>query len=381
MKAQRAWLRADLEANKDAKWTVVLSHQASYHRYTTGGYSRNTLGDILDEYDVDLVIQGHSHLVTRSYPINNGEIASKNNLDVVTKGEGTVYMLVGASAYNHDRFDDLVNTEETAVVVTQEKTQSSYAVFEVTENSLKVTVKQLDGLVLDTFTITEKEEEKPVEDAEVESVYNDDFHYFTYQDLNSLGIWETENSGYLSGPKAPSFSSLRLKLKDYQSVQFNWVDFIGGVENYDPTKAYVFEIDAHITSLGDGSGPAQKRALYVAFGGNYNQVGLAVGTEANAEKNTQVGDGPKHQYAYTGNDTFRIRVALYGNSTYCSIVDANGTVLSGTRTQPYYTDIATDKIMQTMVYRCEDGEVYLDNFSFKVCRDVEIEGYGTVPAS
>ena len=381
LKAQRAWLKADLEANKDAKWTVVLAHQPNYHRIATGGYARSTLADIIEGFDVDLVIHGHSHLVARSYPMKDGHIVSKDNLDVINKGEGTVYMLVGASAYNHDRFDDYVNSEEMAVIVTQEKEQSSYAVFDVTEKYIKVTVKQLDGLVLDTFTIMEKEEEKPVEDREVESVYNDDFHYFTYKDLNSLGIWETENSGNLTSPKAPSFSSLRLKLADRQSVQFNWVDFIGGVENYDPTKAYVFEIDAHITSLGDASGPAQKRALYVAFGGNYNQVGLAVQDNANAANNTQVGDGPKHQYAYTGNDTFRIRVALYGNSTYCSIIDANGTVLSGTRTQPYYTDIATDETMQTMVYRCEDGEVYLDNFSFKVCNDVEIEGYGTVPAS
>ena len=381
MKAQRAWLKADLEANKDAKWTIVLSHQATYHRYTSGGYSRDTLADILDEFDVDLVIQGHSHLVTRSYPINNGEIAKKDNLDVINKGDGTIYMLVGASAYNHDRFDDYVNSEETAVIVTQEKTQSSYAVFSVTENSITVTVKQLDGLVLDTFTIVDKEEAEEPEDKEVISSYDDDFHYFTYKDLNALGLWETENSGYLSGAKAPSFSSLRLKLTDRQSVQFNWIKYIGGIENYDPNLAYVFEIDAHITSLGDGEGTAQKRALYAAFGGNYNQVGLAVGTDANAANNTQVGDGPKHQYAYTGNDTFRIRIALYGNSTYCSIVDSNGKTLSGTRTQSYYTDVATDTTLQTMVYRCEDGEVYLDNFSFKVCRDVEIDGYGTLPAS
>ena len=380
LKAQRAWLKADLEANKDAKWTVVLAHQPNYHRVATGGYGRSTLADIIEGFDVDLVIHGHSHLVARSYPMKDGQIVSKDNLDVINKGEGTVYMLVGASAYNHDRFDDYVNSEEMAVIVTQEKEQSSYAVFDVTEKYIKVTVKQLDGLVLDTFTILD-EENAEVETEEADLVYNDDFHYFTYADFAALGLWETENSEYLSGAKAPSFSSLRLELADRQSVQFNWVKLIGGVENYDPTKAYVFEIDAHITSLGDASGSAQKRALYVAFGGNYNQVGLAVGDNQNAANNTQVGDGPKHQYAYTGNDTFRIRIALYGNSTYCSIVDANGKTLSGTRTQSYYTNVATDKTLQTMVFRCEDGEVYLDNFSFKVCRDVEIDGYGTVPAS
>ena len=74
--AQRAWLEADLKANQDAKWTVVTVHAPFYHR-TGEAESRGWLSDVVESYGVDLVIQGHSHLVSRTYPMNNGEIVTK----------------------------------------------------------------------------------------------------------------------------------------------------------------------------------------------------------------------------------------------------------------------------------------------------------------
>ena len=376
LKAQRAWLKADLEANKDAKWTVVLAHQGVYHRYG-GGYNRNTLADIIEGFDVDLVIQGHSHLVTRSYPMKDGKIVTKENPNVVTKGDGTVYMLIGATALNHDRITDYPNMEDQAVTVSNVGTQPCYTVFNVTENSIDVSVKQVDGLVLDKFSIVEPEEEEPVSEN---VVYNDDFHYFTYNDLAALGLWETEvySSTVKYTAKAPSYSSLRLKLSDKQSVQFNWLKAIGGIQNYDPNDTYVFEFDANVTNWGANSA-SSTRTLYVAPGGYYNQVGLH-----HSDTTMQVGEGNNGvhpSYTYSGEETFHIKIEWHGKTIISTVTDTKGTTITGSREKDNYVNVATDPLLQTMVFRCEDGTVYIDNFSFKSLSDVEIDGYGTIPSN
>ena len=101
LEAQRAWLEADLKANADAKWTVITVHEPVYHRLG-GSESRPWLYNLIEEYNVDLLIQGHSHLVTRTYPMKDGKIVSKENIDVIQQGSGTVYTTIGSTAYNHD---------------------------------------------------------------------------------------------------------------------------------------------------------------------------------------------------------------------------------------------------------------------------------------
>lgn len=78
---QLNWLKKDLAANKQ-DWTVVYFH---YPPYTKGSYDsdnntgfnlplfklRNLLVPIFDEYQVDLVLTGHSHIYERSKPLKN----------------------------------------------------------------------------------------------------------------------------------------------------------------------------------------------------------------------------------------------------------------------------------------------------------------------
>lgn len=74
-KAQKVWLKEILEKYKDYKWKVVQLHKGPM---STGDHSKN--GDVEDyrdelcpifsKYNVDLVLQGHDHVYTRtaSYP-------------------------------------------------------------------------------------------------------------------------------------------------------------------------------------------------------------------------------------------------------------------------------------------------------------------------
>ena len=161
LEAQRQWLINDLEANRDVKWTVMLIHEPVYHR-VGGEESRPTLADTIEGYGVDLVIQGHSHLVTRTYPMKDGKIVSKAVTDNIKKGTGTVYTTIGSTALNHDGINDTVNIEEMFSITIPELTQAAYTTVSVNNNELVVTTKQINGLVLDAFTI---ESEEPVDEG------------------------------------------------------------------------------------------------------------------------------------------------------------------------------------------------------------------------
>ena len=151
LNAQREWLENDLKANKDAKWTIILVHEAVYHR-VGGNESRPWLYDTIEKYGVDLVIQGHSHLVTRTYPMKDGQIVSKDSVDLIQKGDGTVYTTIGSTTLNHDSIGN-PNVEECMTILTPDNNQPAYTVVSVKDDRIVMTVKQINGYVLDEFTI------------------------------------------------------------------------------------------------------------------------------------------------------------------------------------------------------------------------------------
>ena len=75
--AQLAWLEEVLK-NSTEKWKIIMLHMGVY---STGDHSndsesikiRNLLPPICAKYEVDLVLQGHDHVYTRTYPYYYGE--------------------------------------------------------------------------------------------------------------------------------------------------------------------------------------------------------------------------------------------------------------------------------------------------------------------
>ena len=152
---QREWLKNDLE-NSNAKWKIVMLHIGLY---LARDYRLNNkqLEDIIDECEVDLVLQGHDHYVFRTYPIRNGEIVTKENPSTIKKGTGTVYTILGSAGPK--RYDD-TSTESPycAFFYKSEKTLPTYTTFKVSENKIEAVTKQIDGVVVDTYTIVDTEE-------------------------------------------------------------------------------------------------------------------------------------------------------------------------------------------------------------------------------
>ncbi len=158
IEAQTDWLKKDLEDNADAEWTILMMHEPLYHRLE--GYGRlEGIHKVIEEYGVDLAILGHSHLVTRTYPMKNGEIVSKSVTDEIEAGTGTVYSTIGATAPTRDAYDDHNILESMYTIFTPEKQLPTYTTVSVNAGEIKVTIKQIDGLVVDEYKIFKEVEE------------------------------------------------------------------------------------------------------------------------------------------------------------------------------------------------------------------------------
>lgn len=118
--AQFEWLKADLEANKDAKWIFVLMHKSLY---SGGSHSfdgdveamRAQLVPVFYEYGVDLVLAGHDHTYTVTECLDgNGDPVSRASYDngIITmdaNGSGVMYVTLGTIG---TKFYDYVSNSE-----------------------------------------------------------------------------------------------------------------------------------------------------------------------------------------------------------------------------------------------------------------------------
>lgn len=103
---QFEWLKADLEANKDAKWIFVLMHKSLYsggsHSYDADVVAmRAQLVPVFYKYGVDLVLAGHDHTYTVTACLdgegNPVKRASYNNgiITMDANGSGVMYVTLG----------------------------------------------------------------------------------------------------------------------------------------------------------------------------------------------------------------------------------------------------------------------------------------------
>jgi hypothetical protein len=147
--AEKNWLASDLgQVNRSqTPWIIVTHHQPIYSCDNVHG-SDQGLGDawqpLFDQYQVDLVLNGHVHNYQRSNPVRGSNVNAP-------AGQGTIYVVagaVGAPLYGY-------NTGSCAFSETG-ATTSNYAIVDVKGNTLTFTAYDLMGgdVQLDQFTLT-----------------------------------------------------------------------------------------------------------------------------------------------------------------------------------------------------------------------------------
>ena len=186
-------IKKAVEENKDAKWRVVMFHQDIYgsgldHSDSDGMILRTALTPIMDEFDIDVVLQGHDHTYSRTYQLsssgrytiydknNNGSYGTAYQTDnelcyniesnvkggTVTNPEGTVY--IEANSATGSKFYELIPSQQDYISERSQTWTPTYSVIDVSDDTFKITTydsktrKELVGS--STYTIVKKEEKK-----------------------------------------------------------------------------------------------------------------------------------------------------------------------------------------------------------------------------
>ncbi len=182
---QEKWLRKDLANNKQ-DWLIACVHRP----FHSGGHHRTNIDKIadierkawlpiLEDYGVDIILQGHNHQYERSYLLDNltgltTDITDKNIIDnslgredkdgayVKEKGkphQGTIFIEVAAGGHASDDFEHY----EIFPVYFHSKDNEGSLVIDVIDN--KMNVKFLctepdsnNSHIWDYFTIIKKDE-------------------------------------------------------------------------------------------------------------------------------------------------------------------------------------------------------------------------------
>lgn len=174
---QAKWVKADLDANTK-KWTIAFFHHPPY---TMGSHNsdteeeeikiRNNFTRILERYNVDLVLAGHSHDYERSKLINghygleatysdakfakstsSGKYLDSASCPYITNSndskKGTVYVVSGSAAAMGDKQNGYPHN-----AMPYSENDGGVFYFEVEDNRLDAKFIHRNGSIWDQFTI------------------------------------------------------------------------------------------------------------------------------------------------------------------------------------------------------------------------------------
>lgn len=164
------------EHGDEAKWSMLAFHHSIYsvaaHVNDSNIISmRNELPTLISDLGIDLVLQGHDHSYTRSYLINNGELANPDETaasNEVVAGEGDVLYVTANSASGSKYYDVTAPDAWYASVINQEKVRN-YTNIEVTDAAITITTYRSEQIgaraavnsVVDEVTLTREDAEAP----------------------------------------------------------------------------------------------------------------------------------------------------------------------------------------------------------------------------
>ena len=172
---QVQWLKLDLAANHQ-RWTIVFFHHPPYSKgqrdsdvFDDQTQLRQKLVPILERFNVDLVLNGHSHIYERTYlikghyglantfNINQHAVStssarydgSANSCPFVDKQSGVVYVVAGSGG----QLGGNGNGYPHPAMVYSNKDQGGSMLIDVTDNRLDAQWLTTDGTVKDQFTM------------------------------------------------------------------------------------------------------------------------------------------------------------------------------------------------------------------------------------
>ena len=153
---QDPWLRSDLTSAKarGQEWIFVNMHRPAYSADSSHGDQADIqqyLVPIFDEFEVDVVFEGHVHGYERSFPLKGGKNIVDHAVSTYGDPDGTIYCLSGSAGAPYASLDSPLP----AWVASGAQDKLEYSLVEMTaSNKCIVTTKEPNGNVIDTFTLS-----------------------------------------------------------------------------------------------------------------------------------------------------------------------------------------------------------------------------------
>lgn len=144
LKLEAEWLDQDLTATTQ-KWKLVLFHKTPYYNKAVRANEKlkAALLPVIDKHHVDLVINGHDHGYSRTYPLYQDSFVS-------TPDQGTVYVVAGRSG---NKFYPDLSQKIWDAFFHDPQAEPNYVVVEVNGEQLTVKAYTQSGELIDNYTI------------------------------------------------------------------------------------------------------------------------------------------------------------------------------------------------------------------------------------
>ncbi len=160
---QCVWLINQLQ-NNNKKWTIVSMHNPMYSVGKYGANPENNatalalrkqLSKIFAQYKVDLVLQGHDHAYSKTYPITDNGVADKNqtyetinSVKYTVNPTGTIYSMHGPGG---DQSRSPYSVDSNLYEIAAKSNTNSWAEISIDDNRLTVEIKYYKNDKIYTF--------------------------------------------------------------------------------------------------------------------------------------------------------------------------------------------------------------------------------------
>jgi acid phosphatase type 7 len=144
LKAQESWLDKDLAAS-GKKWRLVFFHKTPYsHNPLNMDHSiKEAFCPIIEKYHVDVVFNGHDHVLARTKPLKNDKSYDDPKV-------GTVYYTTGRSGA---KYYQIMMSTSMDTFFYNPTDQPCYEAVTVAVESLRIAARKQDGSLIDEYTI------------------------------------------------------------------------------------------------------------------------------------------------------------------------------------------------------------------------------------
>lgn len=151
---QLEWLKDDLQAANDngRSWIIVNMHKGLY---TVGEHSdnekfagedgaRERVGEVFEDYGVDLVIQGHDHCPSATKPLKDGKVSKEGLIYINTGSAGAKTYELDKSIMSDEYYElfDYMNEEER-----DDDTFQNFAIVDVSAEKLSIKMYEMNMLI------------------------------------------------------------------------------------------------------------------------------------------------------------------------------------------------------------------------------------------